>query len=69
MKESTRLKFGLIVIGVIMVEAVLKALMVNFPFDMAVSIQSGIYGAFAVAKTTTDLRALKVETTNGAVQP
>lgn len=69
MTEQTRLKFGLILIGVILVEAILKAFLTAFPFDMAVSIQSGVYGAFAVAKTTTDLRALKVDTTNVVPKP
>jgi hypothetical protein len=64
--EKTRLKLALIIIGVIFIEAVLRAIWPSFPFMEAVGAQVGVYGGYAWAKTADNQTTLKANIDPGA---
>ena len=55
--ESTRLRFGLIIVAVTAIEALVTAFVPAFPFIAAAGIQAGVYTTFVTGRTITDIRA------------
>jgi hypothetical protein len=53
---------GLILLGLIFIEGVLKHFLAGFPFDAAVAAELGVYATFAATRTVTDVKNAKVET-------
>jgi len=54
--DSTRLKFGLIIVGVVFAEAVLRTFFPQFPFMEAIGVQAGVYATFVTGRTVTDVK-------------
>ena len=53
---STRLRFGLILVALVAVEALLSAFLPAFPFIAAAGIQAGIYTTYVTGRTVTDVK-------------
>ena len=53
---------GLILLGLICIEGILKHFLSGFPFDAAVAAELGVYATFAATRTVTDVKNGKVET-------
>jgi len=58
----SRSNTGLILLGLIFVEGILKHFLAGFPFDAAVAAELGVYATFAATRTVTDVKNGKVET-------
>jgi len=54
--EQTRLRFGLFLVVVVAVEAVITAFAPSFPFLAATGIQSTLYITYVTGRTVTDVK-------------
>lgn len=61
---STRLKFGLVIVIIVGLEAAITAFVPGFPFIAAAGIQAGIYTTYVTGRTITGVKADSVTVTH-----
>lgn len=73
MTEQTRFKYGLIFVGIVFIEGILKHFLPGFPFDMAVGVQGAALGVYTLAESANNATrvnaAAKTAIANAPCQP
>lgn len=58
--DQTRFKYGLVFVGIVFVEGLIKAFIPGFPFIEAISAQGGAFGVYTIAKSANNQASIKM---------
>jgi formylmethanofuran dehydrogenase subunit C len=67
--EQTRFKYGLVFVGIVFVEGMVKAFLPGFPFVEAIAAQGAAVGVYTVAKTANNESKVKASVASVTPEP